>query len=62
MQCSKDASHVLDEELGQAVGISQTFLQLSQEVAAVEERGGGPVATADVRRCDRCQKEIRMTV
>lgn len=40
VQGSKDASHVLDEELGQAVGIGQTFLQLSQEVAAVEESRG----------------------
>lgn len=33
----KKPSHVLDEELGQAVWISQTFLQLSQEVTTTEE-------------------------
>lgn len=37
---------MLDEELGQAVWISQAFLQLPQEVAAMEARDG-----ADGRRC-----------
>lgn len=52
MQCNEDVSHMLDEELGQAVWISQTFLQLSQKVAAVGEGDGGPVAAAHVRRWD----------
>ena len=51
-QWEKEASHVLDEELGQAVWISQTFLQLSQEVAAMAARDGGPVAAAGERRCE----------
>lgn len=33
----KKPSHMLDEELGQAVWISQTFLQLSQEVTTTTE-------------------------
>lgn len=44
---------MLDEELGQAVWMRQTFLQLSQEVAAMEERDGGQ--TGDVVTC---QKQI----
>lgn len=55
VQWNEDVSHMFDEELGQAVWISQTFLQLPQEVAAMETRDGGPVVEqmGDIVTCQK---------
>lgn len=49
---------MLDEELGQAVGISQTFLQLSKEVTMTKEKHRTTmVAMADVRHHEKYRKD-----